>query len=307
MSTYDSDIPNVLHDNQLGIKGGFSEHAPSNARNITCVAEIKAFKEHIKTYVADLNMAGKALTTSLLSSSVLLEQKLPKAYINVNEDVGTEGSGNRDNVAHAVSSANPCVGEAVNKTEIKNAADALNSRLQTEVIAPLEKWLEAFHNTKDKNHKLEDVRLNYDSSIKAHVALENDPKKDDPKKVAQLQAAKEKEEAYKSNYILMEEEVNRECLDLLARIQSLRETMGLGMKILSETMSSCVSAFDPKAPPIVIELPKIDPAAPQATAPPAPAPAPPAGGYPSLPGAPAPPAPPAGGYPPLPGAPPAAP
>lgn len=254
----------TLLPSQMTVKGGFSENAPSNARNLQMVHEMKDFKEFIKQWIQDLTLAGKSLSVSLTSSATLLEKKLPKAYLNSTAGgVAMDEKGAAAHIANAVSSAEPIVGEAVNKTEIKNSADVLNSRLQTEVVAPIEKWLEALSACEDKSHKLEDLRLNYDSSIKAYNTL---AAANDPKKAQQVEAAKEKEDMYKSQYYLMEEEVNRECLDLLTRIQSLREVIMLGVQILHETTTVSLSAFDAHAPPIVIEVPTAPTAAPSGPA-----------------------------------------
>lgn len=220
-----------------------------NARNNEMVKEMKAFKEHVKDLVRELQECSQKTTVTNAAVIKVMTQQLPRAYVN-----GAEGIEAFDTEAHLV-------GTAVNTEAMAAAVADMNGRIMMEVIKPLEKWLSDFSVTKDKNHKCEALNEELNAQRKTAAAAEDSAKdlqaknhKNAEAGVHKSAAEKEKERRLEEQFISMEAEIFNEMLESIRAIQDLRNYAHTALQIMQACMAQSVRSFDVSIP-VRVRLP----------------------------------------------------
>lgn len=141
----------------LGIKAASDKEwkPTSNARNTAMVKEVKKFAVQLRRVHADVSIWSKAVEGGLATIKEVLAIPLPKAY---HETVmGVE----------PVDPTEHIVGQSVTSDLLPQTSGVMKAKLQDEVLHPIEMWLSAYKTTKERNKKVELLRLDLDTHRRA--------------------------------------------------------------------------------------------------------------------------------------------
>ncbi|KAG2432535.1 hypothetical protein HXX76_008880 [Chlamydomonas incerta] len=144
----------------LGLKGNEANWKPtSNARNTAMIEEARKFSKQLKALHRELKELGMRIDTGLSTVRTVLNAPLPrvmemsdKGPVPVEKETGIVGSG----VAFDVLTA---------------AGSDVRSKLQAEVLHPLDQWQAAYRMIKHRNSKCEDLRLELDAKRREAAAM----------------------------------------------------------------------------------------------------------------------------------------
>lgn len=145
---------------QLGFTYGDKDFKPtSNVRNVAMIDEARKFSKQLKALHKDLNDLSKRFDGSMSAMKSVLSSPLPRIF-----EVSDKG-------AVPVEREAVIVGVGVNFDAMTGASSELRSKLQSEVLRPLEQWLGAYREIKKKNKQCETIRLELDAQRRQAGAL----------------------------------------------------------------------------------------------------------------------------------------
>ena len=130
-----------------------AEEDGNNARNNAMVRELKEFKEHAKALHKQLGESSSSLAASLATLRKALAQPLPRVYDRTPAGQQAEVLDGRYLQA----------GEGVSRALIAKASAEMQSRVQADVLLPLEAWAAAFDAIKQRNHECEALSRGLDA------------------------------------------------------------------------------------------------------------------------------------------------
>ncbi|KAL6748627.1 hypothetical protein V8C86DRAFT_1126081 [Haematococcus lacustris] len=132
----------------------------SNARICAMVLETKKFAAELKALHRDLVGLDKAVEVGLGTIRNVLCAPLPKAY-----DDGPMG-------LNPVDKDERVVGMDVDVAAVTAAGVEMRQRLHSEVLQPLEQWLDSYRAVKARKARCEELRLELDTKRRAALALQ---------------------------------------------------------------------------------------------------------------------------------------
>lgn len=130
-----------------------------NTRNELMLKEATEFSVHLKRCEKDIRALKVATEGLLVTSKVVLTSPLPRVFEET-------GGGKVVPVAAGVVGASgmaPIGGSDFSPEELARISKETGSKLETEVLAPMERWMNAFSLVHNRMTKLEALRLEVDS------------------------------------------------------------------------------------------------------------------------------------------------
>lgn len=238
----------------LGMSSGNKDWRPtSNARNEIMVKEARKFSLQLKALHKDLTGLDKAVDTGLETMRGVLTAQLPRAY-----DETTTGLVPSDKEERIV-------GVNVNIDGISSANAELKQRLQEEVLHPLEQWLSAYRSIKERNKRVEQLRLDLDTKRRETMALHEKYQKlkakehkDAESTGFRAQTEEDKMHRHAQRYAEAEAEVFNALLTLIRDTAVLREYAAAALAIIQRCFTLAYTSFDLSSP---VPMPMLPPPA----------------------------------------------
>ncbi|GIL74527.1 hypothetical protein Vretimale_2220 [Volvox reticuliferus] len=136
----------------MGLKANSAEwRATSNARNLAMIEEARRFSRQLKILHRELKEMESRIDASFGVLKTVLNAPLPRAY-----ELTDKGP-------VPVEKEASIVGAGVSIDTLNVTTSELKSKLQLEVLSPLEQWQSAFRMIKIRNVKCEELRLELDA------------------------------------------------------------------------------------------------------------------------------------------------
>ncbi|EFN51134.1 hypothetical protein CHLNCDRAFT_141336 [Chlorella variabilis] len=133
--------------------------ATPNTRNEMMLQEAGEFAGHLKKIEKDIRGLKNATEGILLSTKAVLSAPLPRVY--------EETSGGKVVPLNASQGAGqvvlPIGGTDFNAEELAKISKETSKKLESEVLAPMERWMNAYNLVQNRMNKLESLRLEVDS------------------------------------------------------------------------------------------------------------------------------------------------
>uniref|UniRef100_A0A6T8PT08 BAR domain-containing protein n=1 Tax=Chlamydomonas leiostraca TaxID=1034604 RepID=A0A6T8PT08_9CHLO len=238
----------------LGMSSGNKDWRPtSNARNEAMVKEARKFAVQLKALHKDLTGLDKAIESGLGTMRTVLTSPLPRAYDET--PIGVVPADKEERM----------VGVNVNVEGITAASSELKQRLQHEVLHPLEQWLSAYRSIKERNKRVEQLRLDLDTKRRATMALHEKYQKlkakesKDAETIAfRAQTEEDKMHRHAQRYAEAEAEVFNALLTLIRDTAVLREYAAAALAIIQRCFTLAYTSFDLSSP---VPMPLLPPPA----------------------------------------------
>ncbi|GIL48468.1 hypothetical protein Vafri_4984 [Volvox africanus] len=144
----------------IGLKANSAEWRPtSNERNLAMIEEARRFSRQLKVLHRELKDVESRIDVSFGVLKTVLNAPLPRAY-----ELTDKGPVPIEKEASIV-------GAGVDFDTLNVTTSDLKSKLQIEVLAPLEQWQNAFRMIKIRNVKCEELRLELDAKRREASAM----------------------------------------------------------------------------------------------------------------------------------------
>ncbi|PSC69221.1 TBC1 domain family member 2A [Micractinium conductrix] len=141
--------------------GGPDFVATPNTRNEMMLQEAGEFASHLKKIEKDIRGLKNATENILLSTKAVLSAPLPRVYEE------TQGGKvvplNASNAHGGGALLLPIGGTDFNAEELAKISKETSKKLESEVLAPMERWMNAYALVQNRMNKLESLRLEVDS------------------------------------------------------------------------------------------------------------------------------------------------
>lgn len=237
----------------------------SNDRNNAMLGESSKFAQALRALSKDLSAIDNCVSAGLSTVRRVLEAPLPRLY--------EDGAGG----AFPATRELMPVGAGVHTDALLASSHDVKERLQNEVLGPIEQWLNAYKVIKERNTKLEEVRLSLDVkrrsflNYKAKYLKLVDKVKSKPEEQEKIynlaQTEEDKMNRLIMRYMEMEEEVYQALLALVNDTVHLRDYVFAALFILKRSFAGATWAFQEAYPGLVVddvpqgimEVPKADP------------------------------------------------
>ncbi|GAX80227.1 hypothetical protein CEUSTIGMA_g7665.t1 [Chlamydomonas eustigma] len=228
----------------LGFKAGSDKEwkPTSNDRNNMMVKEAKKFAVHIKNLHKDISSWIKSIDAGITTVKSVLEAPLPRAYQET--VMGVEPMDPTEHI----------VGQNVQCEALPQSATEMKTKMQEEVLKPIEQWLAAYRTVKEYNKKLDILRLDLDTKRRAALELtakfnklQSKDKPDSEASQAALHKAQNEEDKMNrliQRYAESETEVFNALITLIRDTTVLREYVAAALMIMQNVFRVSLNAFD---------------------------------------------------------------
>lgn len=220
--------------------------ATSNERNKAMLVDCDKFAKSLKSLQAEMNYWDKSVSTGLKTFTTVMRTNLPKIYEDSPEGAVPTEAGEIP------------VGVGVDIAAIEQASEEMHTRVQNEVIKPLDEWLKAHLAIKERYNELESLRLDLDSRRRSAQSasdkyatgkLKNGTNLD--KLSFKAQSEEEKVGLTTARYLTLELEVNTSLHALIKDTGVLREYVASGLLVMQTAFTRSYNAFDLSVAPIM--------------------------------------------------------
>mmetsp|Transcript_13998 Transcript_13998/g.24544 ORF Transcript_13998/g.24544 Transcript_13998/m.24544 type:complete len:472 (+) Transcript_13998:83-1498(+) len=233
--------------------GGQEWKPTSNARNECMVVEARKFAQHLKLLLKDLGLLEKEVDGSFHTIKSVLGAPLPRAYDETAAGVALVDKEPR------------VVGVYVDVDGVTSATVEMKRRLHEEVLHPLEQWLSAYRMIKERNKKVETLRLDLDNQRRLTMGVQEKYEKlrgANRVNVRELESTEHRvatQEDKNARLVLRYQEAEAEVfnalLTLIRDTSVLRDYAAAALAIMQRCFTLAYGAFDFTTPVPLITLP----------------------------------------------------
>lgn len=133
--------------------------ATPNTRNEMMLKEAGEFAGHLRRMEKDIRGLKNATEGLLTTTKVILSAPLPRVYEETGGDKVVPVNASQGQGAVVL----PIGGTDFNAEELAKIAKETGKKLESEVLAPMERWMNAYNLVQNRMNKLEALRLEVDS------------------------------------------------------------------------------------------------------------------------------------------------
>jgi len=209
--------------------------------------EAKVFATNLKTCSKEIRALQVATAGMLAATSKTLSTPLPRVYDVDGTTKKALPSFERETERERMTMAE----EEVNVRDLEAISYSTTTRMERDVLRPMEQWLKVYKTFPAKLKRIEKQRLDYDASRRAYNVIADKVYRrslggsESAKLNAEMSARKAAKDAKEIAYVTYEDECHRELTQLVKDAKSLRTYLVAAMRVQEQAFSSATVGETP--------------------------------------------------------------